>query len=183
MLTPTSSTTNTAPSTARLRPARRCSAHSSPHQASINASSVAMPAAPLCLPSTHTSQRAAASMGSAMLCLNSSIQRPGLGNHATQRGKKLATSTGSARPKPIAANSTSACPAGSASAKPKLAPIKGAEHGEATSTASTPESKASATGCWADACNQRAGSTCPTSNTPAKLSASVVNSTASTATT
>ena len=86
-------------------------------------------------------------------------------------------------PTPMAANTVSACHTGSAIAKPSDAPMKGAVHGEATATASTPDKPAFTVG-WR-LCNEarRLGSICPNSKTPAKLRPSTVNNSARAATT
>jgi hypothetical protein len=64
------------------------------------------------------------------------------------------------------ANIAKACQAGIVIATPKDAPINGAVQGDATATASTPDSNASTTG-WRD-CNaaRLAGSTLPMLKTP-----------------
>ena len=61
--------------------------------------------------------------------------------------------------------------------------MKGAVHGEATATASTPDSAASTTGCRARIATSEPGSTEPNSNTPARFSPMAVNSAASATTT
>ena len=61
--------------------------------------------------------------------------------------------------------------------------MNGAVQGEATATASTPDSPASATGCRACSVATPLGTKRPNSNTPARLSPITVNSAASAATT
>src|SRR5450631_4746324 len=68
---------------------------------------------------------------------------------------------------------------GPASAYPSAAPINGAEHGDATTTASAPERASLSSGFFAFHVASDEGTNCRTSNTPDKFSASTKNSTAS----
>ena len=103
-----------------------------------------------------------ANIGKAISCLKVSIHAPGRGIQRRMPGKKLPNRIGKARPTPIAMNNSKACSAGSWMAYPSDAPMKGAVQGDATSTASTPDSRASLTGWRAVACATRPGSSCPT---------------------
>ena len=69
------------------------------------------------------------------------------------------------------------------SAKPSAAPMNGAVQGEATTTASTPEPKASSVRLLLVHPRHAAGASWPNSNTPARLSPSAKNRTASAVTT
>jgi len=66
-------------------------------------------------------------------------------------------------------------------AKPIDAPMKGAVQGEAMTTASTPERKSLAIGCFACAAHSDRGASRPNSNMPARFSPMTVNSAASAA--
>ena len=86
-------------------------------------------------------------------------------------------------PRPMAANTASACAAGKPTAKPSEAPMKGAVQGEAMAVASTPDKKSLTVGLWACRPAKRLGSSWPNSNKPARFRPSNVNSKARPATT
>jgi hypothetical protein len=86
-------------------------------------------------------------------------------------------------PMPMAANTSKACSAGRPMANPSDAPMKGAVHGEAIATASTPERNAFAIGWRASSVATLDGRKAPKSNTPARFKPISVNKAASTATT
>ena len=124
-----------------------------------------------------------ASMGNARAWRRVTIQMPGLGKACATAGTQLANKKGKAKPRPMQANTDKACQAGMVIATPKDAPINGAVQGEATATASTPDTNASTRG-WRD-CNaaRLAGSTLPMLKTSHKFKAIRVKSAARAATT
>ena len=96
-----------------------------------------------CAPSTQASHATVAYSGNASNCLKRSIHAPGLGQHAPPR-RGTTRAAGTAAPCRRRARRTRAASsaAGCASAKPSAAPMNGAVHGDATTTASTPDSAA-----------------------------------------
>jgi hypothetical protein len=80
-------------------------------------------------------------MGNAMNCLKVCIHAPGLGKRLTQPVFNEMAMKGRAMPTPMARNTGKACHQGKPMAKPKEAPMKGAEQGDAMTTANTPDHK------------------------------------------
>src|SRR6266496_48627 len=100
-----------------------------------------------------------------------------------QPGNQASNAYGSAMPTPSTMNTTSRTDVEPAIAKPSAAPMNGAVHGEAMTTASTPEPNASIVRFFDDQLVTADGASCPNSNTPERLSASTKNSMASAVTT
>src|SRR5262249_10728330 len=90
---------------------------------------------------------------------------------------------GNAIPMPSATNTTSMTSVDPASAYPSAAPMNGAVQGEAMTTASTPEAKASSVRFLDVYEAMLEGTSWPNSNPPERLSASTKNSTANAVTT
>ena len=124
-----------------------------------------------------------ANIGNARAWRSVFIQGPGRGILRASAGDRLAAKNGSAMPVPMAANTSRACQLGKPSAKPSEAPMKGAVQGEATATASRPESAELSAGWRASSVLIRLGRNWPNSNRPARFKPSSVKSSASAATT
>ena len=93
---------------------------------------------PVCLPATHSNQRAVRYMGNAKNCFRFSIHCPGLGSFDASDGINVSATKGSAIPSPKKAKINSATLLFCEIAKPSAGPMKGAVQGLATVVASTP---------------------------------------------
>ncbi len=131
-----------------------------------------------CAPSTQTSHATVAYSGNARNCFRCTIHLPGLGSIRRHPGNHESSRNGSAMPMPSATNTSSVSAAGCDSAKPSAAPMNGAVHGEAITTASTPDSAAFTTGLCAVHPAADDGTSDANSNAPDRLSASTKKSTA-----
>src|SRR5204863_3819896 len=132
-----------------------------------------------CAPRTQASQMTVPYNGKASTCLKRSSQGPGRGSWRRQPGKHASRTYGDAMPMPSATKITSIVAADPASAKPSAAPMNGAVHGDATTTASTPEPNASRVRFFEVQLVTPEGASCVNSKTPDKLSASTKNKIAS----
>src|SRR4029079_6792948 len=116
--------------------------------------------------------------GNARNCFRRSIHAPGLGSMRRQPGYQVSNTNGSAMPAPSAANTSSVNGAGCASANPNAAPMNGAVHGDAMTTARMPESTALTYWLRADQPAADEGTNAANSKTPDRFNARMKNSSA-----
>ena len=118
-----------------------------------------------------------------MNCLNVSIQAPGRGRNRSDPGNSDSTRYGVASPRPIRVNITSETAGGRVIEALSAVTRNGAEHGVATTVASTPVKNEPAKPDLACSCAPAPTADSPTSNSPLRLSANASITTASTKTT